>query len=259
MIVLRHGLKTYKPRLTIDVCIQIEQLYGSVTKPLESRIPSLEDTVFIISLSLQQYMLDEDTLYEIIDEIENPLEIVFKLYEESGLINTKQDEQNPVEAKETGNNEEINNEPTEPQTFEQMCNDMLKNILQINLMPIHQFYASTLKEITLQIECYNKYKNNVALDNAVEIYQLADLTSQAVARLMSKDAKMPEFNKYFKHLLEDVETKEPVNDKGLTAEEEQASIAIREWAYAMQRKQEKKKAQDKKKQQSEPKEDRVTE
>ena len=253
MIVLRHGLKTYKPRLTIDVCIQIEQLYGSVTKPLESRIPSLEDTVFIISLSLQQYMLDEDTLYEIIDEIENPLEIVFKLYEESGLINTKQDEQDPVEAKEIGNNEEINNKPTEPQTFEQMCNDMLKNILQINLMPIHQFYASTLKEITLQIECYNKYKNNVALDNAVEIYQLADLTSQAVARLMSKDAKMPEFNKYFKHLLEDVETKEPVNDKGLTAEEEQASIAIAEWAYAMQRKKEK----ERKKQQSESKEDRV--
>lgn len=250
MIVLRHGLKTYKPRLTIDVCVQIEQLYGSVTKPLESRIPSLEDTVFIISLSLQQYMLDEDTLYEIIDEIENPLEIVFKLYEESGLINTKQDEQDPVEAKETPNNEEINNEPTEPQTFEQMCNDMLKSILQINLMSIHQFYASTLKEITLQTECYRKYKNSVALDNAVEIYQLADLTSQAVARLMSKDAKMPEFNKYFKHLLEDVETKEPVNGKGLTAEEEQASIVIREWAMAIQRKKEK----ERKKQQSEPKE-----
>ena len=250
MIVLRHGLKTYKPRLTIDVCVQIEQLYGSVTKPLESRIPSLEDTVFIISLSLQQYMLDEDTLYEIIDEIENPLEIVFKLYEEAGLINTQQDKQNPVEAKEIGNNEEINNEPTEQQTFEQMCNDMLKNILQINLMPIHQFYASTLKEITLQIECYNKYKNNVALDNAVEIYQLADLTSQAVARLISKEATMPEFNKYFKHLLKDVETKEPVNSKGLTAEEEQASISIREWAMAIQRKKEK----ERKKQQSEPKE-----
>ena len=66
---------------------------------------------------------------------------------------------------------------------------------------------------------------------------------------------MPDFNKYFKHLLEDVEIKEPVDDKGLTSEERQASVAIAEWAMAMQRKQEKKKAQDKKEQQSEHKEE----
>ena len=238
MIVLRHGLKTYKPRLTIDVCIQLEQLYGDIIKPLESRIPSLEDIVFIISLSLQKYMLDEDTLYEIIDEIENPLEIVFKLYEEAGIINTKQDKQNPTEAKETTSMDELEQEP---QTFEEMINSMLESVLELNIMSIDRFYDSTLQEVILQVEAYKQYKKNKSLDNALEIYQLADLTSQAVARLLSKDAKMPEFKKYFSYLLED--EKESTDSDGLTAEERQLSAQLTEWAYAMQKKQENKRVE----------------
>ena len=263
MIVLRHGLRTYKPRLTIDVCIQIEQLYGSVTKPLEGRMPSLSDTVFIIALSLQQYMLDEDTLYEIIDEIENPLQIVFKLYEEAGLINTQQDKQDPVEAKETPNNEEINNEPTEQQTFEQMCDDMLKNILQINLMPIHQFYASTLKEITLQVESYNKFKSNEMEQEAFFSWQTANLIGMSVARLLSKDAKYPKLEEAYpftKQSLEQQQSKEQSKDNGeLTAEEQLVSARLTEWAHAMKRKQQKQKAKEQKEQEQSKQENRVTE
>lgn len=261
MIVLRHGLKTYKPRLTIDVCIQIEQLYGSVTKPLESRMPSLSDTVFIIALSLQQYMLDEDTLYEIIDEIENPLQIVFKLYEEAGLINTQQEEQNPVEAKEMPNNEEINNEP---QTFEQMCDDMLKSILEMNLMSIHQFYTSTLKEITLQVQSYNKFKSNEMEQEAFFSWQTANLIGMSVGRLLSKDAKYPKLEEAYPFTKQSLEqqqqqSKEQSKDNGeLTAEEQLVSARLTEWAMAMKRKQEKKKAKEQK-EQEQSKEDRVTE
>ena len=127
----------------------------------------------------------------------------------------------------------------EPQTFEEMTDSMLESVLELNIMSIDRFYDSTLQEVILQVEAYKQYKKNKSLDNALEIYQLADLTSQAVARLLSKDAKMPEFKKYFSYLLED--EKESTDSDGLTAEERQLSAQLTEWAYAMQKKQESKK------------------
>ena len=116
-------------------------------------------------------------------------------------------------------------------------------------MSIDQFYASTLQEVVMQVEAYKKYKKNKSLDNALEIYQLADLTSHAVARLLSKEAKMPEFKKYFSYLLEDEKESIDSDSDELTYEERMLSAQLTEWAYAMQKKQEKNKLQ------SEPKEE----
>jgi hypothetical protein len=250
MIVLRHGLNIYQPKLSIESCIILEQLYGSITAPIEKHIPSLSEQVFLISLCLRQYMLHEDDIYELFDEIQDAYSLILALYEEAGLINTKQ-AQNPVDAEKTPNNEEINNEP---QTFEEMCDDMLIQCLAIGLSR-QEFFNSTLKEVTQYVEAYNKQQQSKLEEQAYFDWMLANLIGSSVARLMSKDAKFPKLEEAYP-FVKDNKPQQPVDDKGLTSEEKQASLAITEWAMAMQRKKEKAKAKEQKQQ---PKEDRVTE
>ena len=246
MIVLKHGLNIYQPKLSIESCVILEQLYGSITAPIEKHIPSLSEQVFLISLCLRQYMLHEDDIYELFDEIQDAYSLILALYEEAGLINTKQ-EQNPVDAEKTPNNDEINNEP---QTFEEMCNDMLIQCLAIGLSR-QEFFNSTLKEVTQYVEAYNKQQQSKLEEQAYFDWMLANLIGSSVARLMSKDAKFPKLEEAYP-FVKDNKQQQPVDDKGLTSEEKQASLAITEWAMAMQRKKEKAKAK-------EQKEDRVTE
>lgn len=248
MIVLKHGLNIYQPKLSIESCVILEQLYGSITAPIEKHIPSLSEQVFLISLCLRQYMLHEDDIYELFDEIQDAYSLILALYEEAGLINTKQ-EQNPVDAEKTPNNDEINNEP---QTFEEMCNDMLIQCLAIGLSR-QEFFNSTLKEVTQYVEAYNKQQQSKLEEQAYFDWMLANLIGSSVARLMSKDAKFPKLEEAYP-FVKDNKQQQPVDDKGLTSEEKQASLAITEWAMAMQRKKEKAKAKEQK-----PKEDRVTE
>lgn len=248
MIVLKHGLNIYQPKLSIESCVILEQLYGSITAPIEKHIPSLSEQVFLISLCLRQYMLHEDDIYELFDEIQDAYSLILALYEEAGLINTKQ-EQNPVDAEKTPNNEEINNEP---QTFEEMCDDMLIQCLAIGLSR-QEFFNSTLKEVTQYVEAYNKQQQSKLEEQAYFDWMLANLIGSSVARLMSKDAKFPKLEEAYP-FVKDNKPQQPVDDKGLTSEEKQASLAITEWAMAMQRKKEKAKAKEQK-----PKEDRVTE
>ena len=248
MIVLKHGLNIYQPKLSIESCVILEQLYGSITAPIEKHIPSLSEQVFLISLCLRQYMLHEDDIYELFDEIQDAYSLILALYEEAGLINTKQ-EQNPVDAEKTPNNDEINNEP---QTFEEMCDDMLIQCLAIGLSR-QEFFNSTLKEVTQYVEAYNKQQQSKLEEQAYFDWMLANLIGSSVARLMSKDAKFPKLEEAYP-FVKDNKPQQPVDDKGLTSEEKQASLAITEWAMAMQRKKEKAKAKEQK-----PKEDRVTE
>jgi hypothetical protein len=250
MIVLRHGLNIYQPKLSIESCIILEQLYGSITAPIEKHIPSLSEQVFLISLCLKQYMLHEDDIYELFDEIQDAYSLILALYEEAGLINTKQ-AQNPVDAEKTPNNSELNNEP---QTFEEMCDDMLIQCLAIGLSR-QEFFNSTLKEVTQYVEAYNKQQQSKLEEQAYFDWMLANLIGSSVARLMSKDAKFPKLEEAYP-FVKDNKPQQPVDDKGLTSEEKQASLAITEWAMAMQRKKEKAKAKEQKQQ---PKEDRVTE
>ncbi len=252
MIVLKHGLKTYKPRLTMDVCIQLEQLYGSVTKPLESRIPSLEDTVFIIALSLQQYMLQEDEIYELIDGIDDLFSLILALYEEAGLINTEQDS-NDSERQKTTSNDKI--EEDTPQTFEDMCNDMLIQCLSIGLSR-QEFYNSTLKEVTQYVEAYKKQQDNKLQEQAYFDWQLANLIGISVGRLLSKETKFPKLEEAYP-FINGTEDKPKLDENKLTSEERQISAQLTEWAYAMRDKQKRKKEREQKVQ--DKTEDRVTE
>jgi hypothetical protein len=132
----------------------------------------------------------------------------------------------------------------------------------MNLMSIHQFYTSTLKEITLQVQSYNKFKSNEMEQEAFFSWQTANLIGMSVGRLLSKDAKYPKLEEAYpftKQSLEQQQSKEQSKDNGeLTAEEQLVSARLTEWAMAMKRKQEKKKAKEQK-EQEQSKEDRVTE
>ena len=237
MIVLRKDLKIYQPKLSIESCIILEQLYGSITAPIENHIPTLSEQVFLISLCLRQYMLSEDDIYELFDEIEDSYTLILALYEEAGLINTKQDS-NASERQETTSNDKI--EEDTPQTFEEMCNDMLVQCLAIGLSR-QEFYNSTLKEIMQCVDAYKQQQQNKLEEQAFFSWQTANLIGSSVARLLSKDAKYPKLEEAYP-FVKDSKPQEEENSE-LTAEERKFSAQMLEWAMAMNRKQEKKKAQ----------------
>ena len=237
MIVLRKDLKIYQPKLSIESCIILEQLYGSITAPIENHIPTLSEQVFLISLCLRQYMLSEDDIYELFDEIEDSYTLIIALYEEAGLINTKQDS-NASERQETTSNDKITDDT--PQTFEEMCNDMLVQCLAIGLSR-QEFFNSTLKEITQFVDAYKKQQQSKLEEQAFFDWQLANLIGSSVARLLSKDAKYPKLEEAYP-FVKDSQPQEEENSE-LTAEERKFSAQMLEWAMAMNRKQEKKKAQ----------------
>lgn len=238
MIVLRKDLKIYQPKLSIESCIILEQLYGSITAPIENHIPTLSEQVFLISLCLRQYMLHEDDIYELFDEIQDAYSLILALYEEAGLINTKQ-EQNPVDAEKTPNNSELKEEQ-DSQTFEEMCNDMLVQCLAIGLSR-QEFFNSTLKEITQFVDAYKRQQQNKLEEQAFFSWQTANLVGSSVARLLSKDAKYPKLEEAYPFVKDD-KPQEQENTE-LTAEERKFSAQMLEWAMAMNKKQEKKKAQ----------------
>ena len=237
MIVLRKDLKIYQPKLSIESCIILEQLYGSITAPIENHIPTLSEQVFLISLCLRQYMLSEDDIYELFDEIEDSYALILALYEEAGLINTKQDS-NASERQETTSNDKI--EEDTPQTFEEMCNDMLVQCLAIGLSR-QEFFNSTLKEITQFVDAYKRQQQNKLEEQAFFSWQTANLIGSSVARLLSKDAKYPKLEEAYPFVKDDKPQEEENSE--LTAEERKFSAQMLEWAMAMNRKQEKKKAQ----------------
>lgn len=239
MIVLRKDLSIYIPKLSIESCIILEQLYGSITAPIEKSMPSLSEQVFLLSLCLRQYMLNEDDIYELFDNIESPYELILALYEEAGLINQEQDS-NPSEEQEMANNEEL--EGDEPQTFEDMCNDMLVQCLAIGLSR-QEFYQSTLKEITQCVEAYNKQQQNKLEEEAYFSWQTANLIGVSVARLLSKEAKYPSLEEAYP-FINGTEQQPKLDQHGMTVEEAQTNAMIYEWALAMADKQEKKKAKE---------------
>lgn len=238
MIVLKSGLNIYQPKLSIESCIILEQLYGSITAPIEKQIPSLSEQVFLISLCLRQYMLSEDQIYELFDEIREPYTLIIALYEEAGLINTKQDSE-PVNEKQTSSDSELK-EQQDSQTFEEMCNDMLVQCLAIGLSR-QEFFNSTLKEITQFVDAYKRQQQNKLEEQAFFSWQTANLIGSSVARLLSKDAKYPKLEEAYPFVKDDKPQEQDNNE--LTAEERKFSAQMLEWAMAMNRKQEKKKAQ----------------
>ena len=246
MIAIRKGLRVFYPKLTIHTCITLEKLFGSVTAPIENRIPSLYDMVFLFSLCMQQYNLSEDELYELVDDIDNLYELILELYEEAGLIN-QDTEENVLEEQETTNKDELESQPQS--SFEKMCNDMIVQCLSIGLSK-EQFYNSTFKEVKQYSEAYQQQQKNRLEEQAFFDWQLANLIGSSVARLLSSNAKYPKLEEAYPFLKDTKPTDEVEEDNnGLTSEEMYTSALILEWAMSQQRKQEKKKQQEQKQEQ----------
>lgn len=227
MVVLKHGLNIYKPKLTMNNCIILENIYGSITKPIENMMPKLEDLVFIFSLSLDRYDLDEDTIYDLIDDVDDLFSLILRLYEESGLIN-QDEEQNATQS----DNESV--EPTIPQTFEGMCQDMIVQCMSIGLSR-QEFYDLTLKEVTQYADSYKQRQQTELETMAFFSWQTANLVGLSVARLLSKDANYPSLDEAYPFVKDGIEA--TTDENGLTKDEQQLTAQMMNWAYAMQDKQ----------------------
>ena len=233
MIAIRKGLRVFYPKLTIHTCITLEKLFGSVTAPIESRIPSLYDMVFLFSLCMQQYNISEDELYELIDDIDDLFALIIDLYTEAGLIDTEQDS-NDSERQETTSNDKVEDTP---QSFEQMCDETLIQCMSIGLSR-QEFYGSTFKEVKQYSEAYQKQQKNKLEEQAFFDWQLANLIGSSVARLLSSDVKYPTLQEAYP-FLDDTQPTEEVGEDGLTPEERAVIInqeKMREWVEAMNKK-----------------------
>ena len=238
MIVIRNNLNIYQPKLSIESCIILEKLYGSITAPIEKQVPSLSEQVFLLSLCLRQYMLSEDEIYELVDDIDDLFSLILALYSEAGLIN-QDTEQNASEGQEMTNKDEL--EGNVPQTFEEMANDMLVQCLAIGLSR-QEFYQSTLKEVVQCVEAYKTQQQNKLEEQAYFDWQLANLIGVSVARLLSKEAKYPKLEEAYP-FINSTEDK-PKDEHGMTAEEAQTNAMILEWCMLMQERQAKRKAKE---------------
>ena len=224
MIVLRNGHKVYYPKLSIRACLTLDKLYGDVTAPLMGYM-SMETQVLILSLSLQHYHLTEDELYDLIDTVEDLNSLILELYSEGGLISLGEQE-NVSE----GDSESHSTTSDEPITFESQMNELLIQCMSIGMRE-EDFYNSTIKQITRYVESYNKQQENQLQEKAYFDYQLANLIGLSVARLLSKDAKFPTFEKAYPFINKDA--KAEVDEDW---EMEVQHNKIREWAEQINKK-----------------------
>ena len=226
MIVLRNGHKVYYPKLSIRACLTLDKLYGDVTAPLLSYM-SLETQVLILSLSLQHYHLTEDELYEIMDSVEDVNSLILELYSEGGLITLGEQENVSEGDSESHSTTSSDNEVV---TFESQMMELLIQCMSIGMRE-EDFYNSTIKQITRYVESYNKQQENQLQEKAFFDYQLANLIGMSVARLLSKDAKYPTFEKAYPFINKDA--KAEVDEDW---EMEVQHNKLREWAEQINKK-----------------------
>lgn len=225
MVVLRNGIKTYYPKLTIRSCLAIDKLFGDVTKPLFTYI-SVETQVLLLALSLQQYKLTEDELYDLMDTVDDVNSLVLELYKEDGLISLGE-QQNSVD----GDFEPMSDTPSESITFESHIMNLLQQCMSIGMRE-EDFYNSTLAQITRYVESYNKQQQNKLQEKAYFDYQLANLIGVSVSRLLSKNAKYPAFEKVYPFITQSTQAKD-INEEW---EMEVQRNRLCEWAEQMNKK-----------------------
>ena len=224
MIVLRNGHKVYYPKLSIRGCLTLDKIYGDVTAPLLSYM-SLETQILIVSLSLQHYHLTEDELYDLIDTVDDLNSLILELYSEGGLISLGEQE-SPSDVDSVGDTEQS----SEVITFESQMMELLEQCMSIGMRE-EDFYNSTIKQITRYVESYNKQQENQLQEKAFFDYQLANLIGMSVARLLSKDAKYPTFEKAYPFINKDAKTE--VDEEW---EMEVQHNRLREWAEQINKK-----------------------
>lgn len=224
LIVLKHANKIYYPRLTIRSSLVIDKLFGDITRPLIT-IPSVETQILILSLALEYYDLSNDELYDVADSVEDLNFLVLELYQEAGIIN-----QNQSKLPAKREREAINDIQDDSVTFESHVMDLLGQCMSIGMRE-EEFYKSTLAQVTRYVEAYNKQQQSELQEKAYFDYQLANLIGISVSRLLSKDAKYPEFKKAYPFIGRG--TQEKVDEQW---EMEVQRIKLREWAEQMNKK-----------------------
>ena len=226
MIVLRNGHKVYYPKLSIRACLTLDKLYGDVTAPLMGYM-SMETQVLILSLSLQHYHLTEDELYDLIDTVEDLNSLILELYSEGGLITLGEQENVSEGDSESHSTTSSDNEVV---TFESHMNELRDRCMSIGMRE-EDFYNSTLAQVTRYVESYNKQQEEQLQEKAYFDYQLANLIGMSVARLLSKDAKYPTFEKAYP-FISNTQPKEVEEEWEMEVQHNK----LREWAEQMNKK-----------------------
>lgn len=237
MLVLRdvEHFKVYYPKLDIKACLTLDNLYGSITKPLQEAHKT-ETLLFVLSLCLSEYNIDDDKLYSLADTIDDLYGFIVELYKESGLIEDEEEQDKQPQDKET--KEQV--EHMENLTFTQQIDELLEQCMSIG-MNEKDFYASTFKQVTRYAKAHNEKEKRELEELAFFNWQLGNLVGISVARMMSKGVKYPELKEAFPFIDVKPSNDKKVDNDELTSEEKMVSAQIYEWAIAMQKKQESKK------------------
>ena len=237
MLVLRdvEHFKVYYPKLDIRACLTLDNIYGSITKPLQG-VPKIETLLFVLSLCLSEYNIDDDKLYRLADTIDDLYGFIVELYKESGLIQDEEEQDKQPQDKEI--EEQV--EYMEKLTFTQQITELLEQCMSIG-MTEKDFYSSTFKQVTRYVKAHNEKEKRELEESAYFNWQLANLVGISVARLMSKEVKYPELKEAFPFIDAKPSIDKKVDNDELTSEEKMVSAQIYEWAMAMQKKQEAKK------------------
>lgn len=242
MIVIKHGFNIYTPKLTIRACLILDQLYGSVTKPLEDGIPSLSDQVFILSLCLEQYNLTEDEVFELFDEIDDPISLILDAFTEAGLINQDVSEQSVSD-------ESQSLEDNANVTFTQYMDKLLQQCMEIG-MTENEFMNSTLKQVTRYAQSYQVREKNKLEQQALMDYTLASMIRIGFASCIAKGVEYPSLAQaypFVNDMSTTTEQDDTVGADGMTAEEreiERNRLKMIEWAEAMNKKRKTKEKQE---------------
>lgn len=223
MIVLRDtdSLKVYYPRLTIRATLTLTELYGNPLAPLMERMPKLADLIFIFSLCLAEYSLSDDTIYDIVDTIDNLSELILALYMESGLIN--QDD-NQDEVHDDVQSDTADNEQPLDVDVKQQIDELLEQCMSIG-MTEKDFYDSTFKQVKRYAESYTAREKAKMQEKAFFDYQLANMIGTSVARLFSNDVQYPSIDEAYPGIFNDTNNKEtqtPSEERKLGVVDKQA-------------------------------------
>ena len=246
MIVIHdeENFKLYYPRLTIKACMTLDSLFGDVTTPISNGMPSLENQCLILSLCLQDEQLGQDEIYDILDLVEDPIQLILELYEEAGLISQDM-EQNVLEEQEIANKDKLE----EPTTFSQYMDKLLQQCMEIG-MSEKEFMNSTLKQVTRYAQSYQVREKNKLEQQAMMDYTLASLFRISVASCLAKGVEYPSLVQAYPFLKETSKTTEQddtVGADGMTAEEREIEfnrLKMMEWAEAMNKKRKKQEAKE---------------
>lgn len=212
----------------------LDSLFGDVTAPISNGMPSLENQCLILSLCLQDEQLGQDEIYDILDLVEDPIQLMLDLFEEAGLINQDVSEQSVSD-------ESQSLEDNANVTFTQYMDKLLQQCMEIG-MSEKEFMNSTLKQVTRYAQSYQVREKNKLEQQALMDYTLASMIRIGFASCIAKGVEYPSLAQAYPFINDMSTTAEQDNTvgaDGMTAEEreiERNRLKMMEWAEAMNKK-----------------------